>query len=249
MKVFQIGFNRCGTTSIHQFFEANGMRSVHHDKGRLALTMDANLRHGRHILSGYEHYDAYTDMELLLPSMYIEAYKLYNQILEQVPDAMFILNVRDVDRWVASRLRLQMGRYSRSARAFNSLEWPPDAPNLTATRWHRRASYAETYMAAHGLDNMSDVVRHWKSEWEIHIAQVKQDIPADRLLVFDIESDSPLSLCRFVGLDDSAAIHYRQENATPGALGQFLVYWAPDTVLRLTPKAVKRSARHILKKS
>lgn len=249
MKVFQIGFNRCGTTSIHQFFEANGMRSVHHDKGRLALTMDANLRHGRHILSGYEHYDAYTDMELLLPSMYIEAYKLHNQILEQVPGARFILNVRDVDRWVASRLRLQMIRDSRMAHALNSLDWPPDAPKLTATRWHRRASYAETYMSAHGLANMSDVVRHWKSEWETHINQVKQDIPADRLLVFDIESGSPLSLCQFVGLDDSAALHYEHENATMGVIGKFLVYWTPNTVLRLIPKAVKRSARHILQKS
>ena len=224
------------------------MRSVHHDRGRLALIMDANLRHGRHILSEYEHYDAYSDMELLLPSTHIEAYKLYNHILEQVPDAMFILNVRDVDRWVASRLRLQMDRDSRMAHALNSPDWPPDAPELTAARWHRRAFYSESYMTAHGLNNMSDVVRHWKSDWGAHIVQVKQDIPADRLLVFDIESDSPLSLCRFVGLDDSAALHYRQENATLGMLGQFLAYWTPDTVLRLTPKAVKGYARHILEK-
>ena len=93
-KFFQIGFHRCGTTSIHKFFEANGIPSVHFDRGRLATTMFDNLAQGRYILSGYESYSAFSDMELLTLDRYLEAYKLYRPIMVQVPDAKFILNVR-----------------------------------------------------------------------------------------------------------------------------------------------------------
>ena len=58
MKIIPRGFNRCGTTTLHRIFVANGIRSIHHDYGRFALTMDDNLRNGRHILTGYEEYEA-----------------------------------------------------------------------------------------------------------------------------------------------------------------------------------------------
>jgi hypothetical protein len=43
MKIFQIGFNKCGTSTIHHYLRANGVRSVHWDDGRLAQRMFANL--------------------------------------------------------------------------------------------------------------------------------------------------------------------------------------------------------------
>ena len=38
-KIFQIGFNKCGTTSIHRMLVANGINSVHWDKGRLSKSI------------------------------------------------------------------------------------------------------------------------------------------------------------------------------------------------------------------
>ena len=29
LRIFLIGFNKCGTTSFHDYFKANGIRSVH----------------------------------------------------------------------------------------------------------------------------------------------------------------------------------------------------------------------------
>ena len=248
MKIFQISFNRCGTTSLHRFLVANGMRSIHHDNGRLALQMDANLRQGRHILTGYEQYDAFSDMEFLLPPVHIEAYKFHQQILEQVPDAWFILNMRDVDRWVASRLRLVMDRDARINRAMRAGHWAHSVPKRRGTLWRRRAMYTEYCRQVYELDDMAQVAQRWKSEWNQHIAQVQRDIPADRLLVFDIEADSPIALCRFIGLEDSAAQHYRNANASLNALGRLLDLWTPDTVLRLTPRSVKRAARRALRR-
>ena len=53
-KVFQIGFNKCGTTSLHQFFQRSGLRSVHWDGGYLAPRMEDNIRAGRRAIAGYE---------------------------------------------------------------------------------------------------------------------------------------------------------------------------------------------------
>jgi hypothetical protein len=42
-RIFLIGFNRCATTSFHRFFNANGLKSVHWDSGRLAQRFYANI--------------------------------------------------------------------------------------------------------------------------------------------------------------------------------------------------------------
>ena len=247
-KIFQIGFNRCGTTSIHRLFQAGGLRSVHHDYGRLALVMDDNLRNSRHILAGYEDFDAYSDMEFLRPPLHIEGFKLYEEILRQVPDALFILNVRDVDRWIASRMGLEMDRNPQVEREVMILNPSVELPEFSRARRYRRASYAEFYREAYGLADLDAVADCWRADWDVHIGTVKRVIPAERLLVFDIEKDSPVSLCRFVGLDERTARHYGRRNGSLGTLGRFLAFWTPAVVLSATPKPVKRAARRILRK-
>ena len=247
-KFFQIGFNRCGTTSIHRFFLENGIPSIHHDYGRLAIMMESNLRNGRPVLSGYEQFDAFSDMEMLRPPIHVEAYKFYREIAQQVPEALFILNVRNVDRWVESRLRLKMDREGRIEKAMSDVYPGVELPEFPSSPWHRRGLYAEFYQKAHGLAGIPEVIEHWKADWEEHVKQVKEYIPGERLLVFDIESDSPLALCRFAGLDVSAALHFRQENISLGTIGRFLSYWTPDPVLKATPRGLKRAARRLLSK-
>ena len=44
IKIFQIGFNKCATVSLHKFFESNGLKSIHWDKGRLAKTIYKNSK-------------------------------------------------------------------------------------------------------------------------------------------------------------------------------------------------------------
>ena len=122
-RFFQIGFNRCGTKSIHHFFEANGIPSVHYDGGRLATTMFDNLDQGKFVLQGYEGYNAFTDMEYLTDSRYYEGYKLYGPFMEQVPDAKFILNIRDPDRWIMSRLNHAGWTASRQSVREGRLAW------------------------------------------------------------------------------------------------------------------------------
>ena len=104
-KIFQIGFNRCGTRTLHHYFSRNGLRAVHWDEGRLARRMFANLASGNNLLEGYEQFDVFTDMEYLDDfGTYLEAYKLFPQLAAQYPNAIFILNTRNREAWIRSRL-------------------------------------------------------------------------------------------------------------------------------------------------
>ncbi len=49
-RVFIIGFNKCGTRTLHYYFESNGYRAVHWDKGKLARTVFQNLVDSRPLL-------------------------------------------------------------------------------------------------------------------------------------------------------------------------------------------------------
>ena len=66
-QVFQIGFNKCGTSTLHRFFELNGFRSVHWDRGTLAQRLYRNLTEGKSLIAGYEHFETFADMEHISP--------------------------------------------------------------------------------------------------------------------------------------------------------------------------------------
>ena len=117
MKIFQIGFNKCGTRTIHQYFCDNGIRSVHWDEGRLAQRMFKNLSDGESLLAGYEEYDVFTDMEFLSESgVFLEGYKLFPFLAAQYPDAVFILNTRDRESWIRSRVSHEAKRLTHTGR-------------------------------------------------------------------------------------------------------------------------------------
>ncbi|MYE00011.1 MAG: chromosome partition protein MukE [Alphaproteobacteria bacterium] len=245
-RLFQVGFNRCGTASLHRFLRLNGIASVHHAGGRLAIAMDANLRAGRHVLAGWERFEAFLDMSFLRAHVHVEMYKRWDVLLEQVPEARFILNLRDVDRWVASRLAMgpwTEWRRERPARGFGP---PWDAPHPWPVA--RVPPFRERYRRCHGLAGLDEVVAHWRADWARHVAAVRASVPADRLLAFDIEREPPEALCRFVGLDASAARHWGHENPGPGRLGRALAGWAPRTLTRRVPDSVRRAARHALRR-
>ena len=61
MKVFQVGFGKCGTSSLHQFFLNSGYRSIHWGGGELAKSISRNVNNRNYILDGLDDYDFYTD--------------------------------------------------------------------------------------------------------------------------------------------------------------------------------------------
>ncbi len=219
-RFFQIGFQRCGTTAIAAFFNRSGIPCVHHDHGRLAAAMRANLAAGRRPLEGYEHYRAFTNMNLTEPDDWFDAFKEY-AALDRAYGGRFILNTRPVEHWVASVMSHKARRLGRSVERHYELRF--------------------------GTGDAERVAACWRAEWEAHHRRVREEIPTERLLVFDIESDPPERLCDFAGLPRSYACHWRLENPTPNALGRAMACCVPIAVKRLIPDGAKQPLKRLLR--
>ena len=217
-RIFQIGFSRCGTTSIAAFLNRSGIPCVHHDGGRLARRMRANLAAGRRPLEGYEHYRAFADMAFRSPTDHFDGFVHFEALLAAY-GGRFILNTRPVEHWLASMLRRQARR-----------------------RW--RAAQARRY----GTAEPGRVAERLRAEWEAHHRRVREAVPPGRLLVFDIESDPPERLCDFVGVPRARAALYTHENPAFNALGALLEQWLPRPVKRAVPERVKQPAKRLLRR-
>jgi hypothetical protein len=178
-KVFIIGFNKCGTKTLHRFFEKNGVASAHCNyfprgpekrKTRLAKTMRDNVEGGRPILYGLEHYQVFSDLVALSDQELIEANRYFKQMRNEHPDAFFIFNDRPVEDWIKSRVGHEGGPsgsfIGRSASALGvSIEKVPDI-------W--RQQYA---------DHKQSVLRYFEGH--------------DRFLHFELGKDGPEQLIEF----------------------------------------------------
>jgi hypothetical protein len=80
MKIFVIGFNKTGTTSLHHLFENCGINSIH-------STMN--------VMDIIDKYDAFAD------GIHYNFEEYYNKY----PNSLFILNTRPIYKWLISRYK------------------------------------------------------------------------------------------------------------------------------------------------
>lgn len=100
-KIFCVGLNKTGTSSLHQAFTMLDIKSVHYkgvEKTDIKEIIQTNYLAGNNILKGIEHYEAYSDWDLG-PST-IDIVKEFDK---QYPNSKFILNIRDMEGWLDSR--------------------------------------------------------------------------------------------------------------------------------------------------
>ena len=221
-RIFQIGMQRCGTTAIALFLERCGIPCIHYDEGRLAKRIRVNLAAGDHPLAGYdERYLAFANMNRNAADDYCDAFKEH-AAFRRAYGGRFILNTRPMERWIRSVMAYKAQRGRREA----------------AAHWTLRFGTADPDAVAAGL----------RAERETHHRRVLAEIPADELLVFDIESDPPERLCDFVGVPRDRARLWTRENALMNPLGQFLARTVPTPVKRSIPVAWRRRVRNRLAK-
>lgn len=89
MKIFCIGFNKTGTTSLNKYFNDNKINSTHNSKWW--YYNKNNLYSYTAFTDGYEHYD----VKAVFPNL---------EMLSEFEDSKFILNTRELDKWMISRL-------------------------------------------------------------------------------------------------------------------------------------------------
>ena len=221
-RIFQIGMQRCGTTSIAVFLERCGIPCIHYDEGRLARRIRANLAAGERPLKGYDHrYRAFANMDWNAANDFCDAFKEF-AAFRRAYGGRFILNTRPVENWVRSVMSNRARRGRRQMTAHHELRF--------------------------GTTDPEEVAQRWREEREAHHRRVLAEIPAAELLVFDIESDPPELLCDFVGVPRDRARFWTRENATMNPFGQFLARTVPKAVKRRVPGRWKRPVKNRLAK-
>lgn len=95
MKVFQIGFNKCATLSLTEFFIQNDYKSVHWGGGKWDKFFEKNQKNGKKLCDGADDVVFWSDIGFLQRQFQVFA--------EQYPNSKFIYNIRNIDNWIKSR--------------------------------------------------------------------------------------------------------------------------------------------------
>ena len=218
-RFFQIGFRRCGTTALAAFFNRCAIPCVHHDRGRLARRMRDNLAAARAPLDGYDRrFAAFTNMDFQAPTDHFDGFLHFDALLTDY-GGRFILNTRPVEHWLESVMR-------------------------NADHPRRRAAYRARF----GTDDLREVAACWRAAWEEHHRRVIEEVPAQSLLVFDIESDPPERLCDFIGVGREHAHFYTLENPRMTPFAESLAAGLPRPLRRAVPDAVRHRVKKWLRR-
>ncbi|MEM7268242.1 MAG: sulfotransferase [Pseudomonadota bacterium] len=173
-RIFQIGFNKCGTRTIHNFLDGSGIPSVHYRRGTLAKIMHKNIQEGRPPLYYLDKWIGYTDIQMVSRFRVIEGCKFYRELAAYYPASYFILNTRDKDRWIKSRLE-----------------------------HGGKKLYSNRYRKGLGFNTIDEAVAVWSDDWDRHHDEVPEFFERNglNLVVYDIEQDSPEKLVEFLAPD------------------------------------------------
>tara|TARA_R110002049_G_scaffold10127_3_gene50466 strand:+ start:176428 stop:178296 length:1869 start_codon:yes stop_codon:yes gene_type:complete len=215
-RIFQIGFNKCGTRSFYDFFEKNGIKSVHFKRGDLARGISDNLSTGKPPLEGWDKWTAYTDMQSVKKTGVVEACAFYRSFAAYYPRSYFILNTRSKDRWIQSRLN------------------------------HGTAqNYGERYRQGLGLSSMDETVEAWSAMWDKHHAEVPAFFKetGQNFILYNIEQDTPDKLSDFLSrdfaTDPSLFGHEGKTDAAPQTAKQERLIVGYDQILNVTTPSKK----------
>jgi len=194
-RIFLLGFNKCGTTSFHNYFKKNKISSVHWRANTLAQTILTNYQNKNNkLLNGLDNWIAYTDM-ICIPgspwgksnsdhSPLIEGCRYFRELHRDYPDSLFILNTRDPLQWIKSRLA------------------------------HDRGQFAQAYLAAmkkEGIHNLKMLKHRWLRDWYQHhheILEYFSNNSPKQFLLFHISETPAKKLNLF--LDPYFRISYRK---------------------------------------
>ena len=175
-RIFCLGPNKSGTKSLHEFFMANGIRSVSMGGPRRSLNIAQsflrNLSAARPILTGFEWAEAFSDISWIERRYYIDVSVFVDAIVQECPDSYFIYNTRDREAWINSRRKHFGGQFLRD--------------------------FSRCYNLSH-----DESVEIWRQYFDRHRTHVETAVTAirGRLLIFRVDRDPPEKLAAFLAPD------------------------------------------------
>lgn len=187
-KIFFIGLNKTGTTSLHRLIVKSGYRAIHwKDEATgifLAKRMFSNFGIGLPLISGIEEFDAYSELSYIQDKTYLEATVLFELLVKENPDAYFILNSRSRDSWVLSRKGHHGIGGSLFVRFQNALGKTPD-----------------------------EVIELWKRQHDAHNSKVRAFFQNTeyKFMEFELGKDDIANVCEFLSPDYEINSKYWQK--------------------------------------
>lgn len=192
-KIFVIGFNKCGTETLQHGFADNGIPSAHYGPAKkpYADVVYENFKANRPLLTGIDKFKVYSDIEdVYYPERplypFIELFMLLDR---QYPGSTFILNTRDKDKWIKSRM----------------LHRDPISS----------LSYADILSARYQI-NKEELVVRWSKEWDDHHSAVRayfKDRPND-FIEYNLETSTPQDLSDFFPALNLDPLKFKHLNKT-----------------------------------
>lgn len=186
-KVFIVGLPKCDTTSFHTYFSKLGYKSCHWKIGKqfIGQIMMDNYKKGRPILDSLEEYDIFTQMDVIEKmedgktiSIWPQI-SLLEQLIDQHPNAYYILNTRDPTTHTESLMSYDLRR---------QLLHECDVPGLPI-----------------GKGKNAPEIREWVELHNQKIREFFRERPALNFIEINIEKDSVIDyLCKFLQTDLSA---------------------------------------------
>lgn len=172
-----IGLPKCGTTSLNEYFNGNGKKSLHYfndkeEKEFIGLLILKAVNEGQALFTNINDCDALTQIDYSGEYPFFPQINVLGKMFRQYPNAKFILNVRNDENWVKS-----------------------------ISKWGEIRKF---YTNNTSLGIKGDTDEDLKNWFNQHIERVKKffEDKKDKLLVFDIEKDSVEKLNTFTNLHD-----------------------------------------------
>ena len=168
-RVFGIGLNKTGTTSLHEALGVLGYDALHWGGPAIRKLVEAAGDRGEPLLSRLDQrYDAFTDIEALSTG--------FELLDEQYPGSRFILTLRPVEDWIASRRqhvernrrRAAAGEYHGSFTEIDEAAW--------RAAWDRHLNAVRTYFAGRG--NLLEVDLAAGDGWEALCSFLDEPVPS-----------------------------------------------------------------------
>ena len=183
-KIFQIGFNKCATRAICNFIgnahNIDDEHIHHHRRGEIASHIFSDIHNGVKPLSRYPRVDEvrmFADMENVSRTnggIPIMAYEYFKELYDAYPNSKFILNIRNKEDWIESRINhnSNLGHLSY------------------IKRWKKLCKISE-----------NEVLELWENHWDEHIQQVENFFKGDKehqLLTYHINNDHHSKIVSFL---------------------------------------------------
>ena len=107
MKYIVIGFPKCGTSTLAKYFEYNDVKCIdfkrkHQFVGKI---IETNKSNNQKLFSGkLEKYEAVSQLDYMtINEQILPQITDISLMISQYPDAIFVLNIRNVNDWIKSK--------------------------------------------------------------------------------------------------------------------------------------------------